>query len=145
MAFKISTGLVNIPIERDDVPVGTISFNPNNVTLREAFVSAYQEAIETQQKWTEKAVELDAMPDGEFGSEEATVKLTAISKLDNEAFEYFKDLLDGLFGKGSGTIVLGDSPLEIDATGSVFLQFMRNGIQPHLDKYVKEKSAKYVK
>lgn len=145
MSFKISTGIVQVPIERDDVSVGEITFNPADTAFREAVVALYQEANEKKDEWTKKATVLDEMPDGEPGDSQAISKFTAIAGLEREAFEYFKSLMDRLFGPGSGTIVFGDSPLDIDTTGGLFLQFMQQAVMPHLEKHVQNKRAKYVK
>lgn len=145
MAFKVSTGIVRVPIERDDQPVGEIKFNPADTAFREKVVELYHDADKQKDRWSIKAAEIDAMTDGESGSAESFDKFTAISALEKEAFEYFKALMDQLFGVGSGAIVFGDSPLDVDTTGTLFIQFMQEAVTPHLKEHVEKRKAKYVK
>ena len=122
MELNIETGAVHLPIARDGVPVGELTFSPQDVTFVEGFFRLYQkfEALSHQ------------APQGEGSEAEIFALLRALG-------ETVRSGLDDLFGPGSGALVFGEGVYH----PAVYAQFFE-GLTQILSDQRKDLSAPYL-
>lgn len=105
--IKIDTGLIEIPIVRDGADVGSISFNPNDVS----FVSRFYELIgvlekkEREIKLKQTAIEKDQSVD-KYGIPTNAFKKI---KLNDELCDFMNAEFDKVFGQGTCSVLFGNT------------------------------------
>lgn len=131
----IDTGVKEIEIKRDGKVVGTISFNPQDVSFVERFQSLYGELKSKFTEYEKRAKEIDKITaiDKDGIPENAIERLAYM----REVCEYMRSKIDNLFGVDTSQKVFGDA-LNME----VFTQFL-NGITPYISKERAEKTEKY--
>ncbi len=134
-ALEITTVGKRIPIVRDDVHVGELVFNPDDVVFAEKFYRMYGELQGKFTQYQMQAILLEK--DTALDENKLPVNLGERIALAKEACVYAYEQIDFLFGVGTSAMVFGDTFLV-----SAIEQFLR-GVQPHIQKARIEKIQKY--
>lgn len=130
--IDISTDLKRIPIRRDGVNVGEISFNPADVVFAEKF---YNIVSEFESKLTQYQSQYDALEKDAKGT---PVDMGEALRLLRESCTYIREKIDYVFGAGTCQIVFGDA-LSLE----IFPQFF-DGITPLIRTARVEKLQPYL-
>jgi hypothetical protein len=133
--IEIKTSLIHIPLIRDGVKTGEVSFNPNDNVFFETFYAMIGEFEEKEIEYKRRAKELD----NKNSKENPLASIADGIALRRESCEYFMDKIDELFGEGTAKMAFG-STLEPEVIGQFF-----DGIKPVFFEIRKEKMKKYTK
>lgn len=135
--LKLTTGRVEIPIERDGKNVGNLVFNPKDAGFAERFYGLITEFEDKEKEYKEKAAQLD---------EDKTKDTYGIPKnagagiaLLREICDYMRGKIDHVFGEGTSQLLFGDYN-----DPEMFQQFFE-GVTPYIQQARAEKVAKYTK
>lgn len=122
----INTGEITIPIERNGVNVGNISFNPESVEFAEAFIKLLESLEEKSRELETKAKELESLSEDEDSESELQIPKNAKENVElwKDVSTYLRSEIDVLFGENTSNIVFG-SVNSLD----MFFQFF-DGITP---------------
>lgn len=134
--LQISTGEKKIPVVRDGVSVGEITFNPQDVVFAEKFYRLINEFQMQFAQYQARARELEQ--DQTTDENGIPVHLDQQIALTKEACQFAYEQIDTLFGAGISAMVFGESFVP-----DTIIQFF-NGIAPFVQKVRAEKVAKYV-
>lgn len=136
MNLQINTGLVTIDIERDGTDVGSISFNPTDVTFAENLYALFEklEAKEKEYKAKEEQLKASAELD-EYGFPK---NIKEQMELYRTSCEFIRNEIDIIFGKNTSDIVFGRAN-----SFEIFEQFL-NGITPYIQSARDKKLSKYL-
>ncbi|HHV51798.1 MAG TPA: hypothetical protein GXX54_08930 [Clostridiales bacterium] len=134
--MKINTGTIRIPIERDNVMVGEIEVNPEDVVFAEKFYGLINELKAKEQEYGERLKGLENSNEvDEYGFPKSAETLIKISR---EICEYMRKRIDDVFGLGTSDIVFGKAN-----TLDMFSQFF-NGLTPYVTNAREKKIGKYL-
>lgn len=119
--MKLSSGRITIPVERDGVLTGEISFDPQDVRFAESFYSMMEGLTERERAY--------AQSEGTAMGERL--------RLLGEICGWITEQVEQVFGEGSsGVLFGGHSSMEL------FRQFFE-GVEPYITKARTKKTAKY--
>lgn len=133
--LNLTTSEKRIPIVRDGVNVGSIVFNPNDVTFAERFYKVMGEFQEKYKEFSQRAKIIDANQ----ALDENDLPVNANERIAflRDACQYFRERIDILFGVGTSQIVFGDV-MELE----IFPQFL-TGIAPYIQQARVSKVQQY--
>lgn len=122
--MKLTSGAITVPIERDGVMTGNITFNPEDVGFAERFYAL-----------TEKLGDKEREYDDILKNEEAQMgeKLRTLA----EICRWLREQVDIVFGAGCSETVFGEG-----CSPELFRQFFM-GIEPLIGKSRSGKTKKY--
>jgi len=138
-SLQINTGVIKIPITRDDEAVGDFIFNPNDSVTRERFFLLFKNL-------DEKKIELEHK-DQEIRRDKTLSKTEMIEKLnhlDIESANMIREQIDLLFGENTSQKVFGDYRVLRVPKGvrTPFEQFIYS-VLPYFNAATKSKIEKY--
>ena len=125
--LKIHTGQVCLNIVDDSGESrGVFKFNPNDITVAKRIYSLQGTIADKQKEYEERVNQAEA-------SEESSIELL------EEIVQYFRGVIDDIFGAGSSNILFGDA-----CSISMFDDFFE-GITPYYQKASEARVQKYKK
>lgn len=134
--MKILTGAITIPIERDGMKVGNISFNPSDVAFVEKLYTLLGKLEDKQKEYAEREDKIDAET-SEDGSK-ISANIGEKIALYKESCEYIRTEIDELFGEYTSDTVFGNTN-----NFDVFEQFL-SGVLPYIQEERDKKVSKYL-
>ena len=137
----INTGEITIPIERNGVNVGNISFNPESVEFAEAFIKLLESLEEKSRELEDKAKEIElVVEDDEDTEDELQIPKNAKENVElwKDVSTYLRSEIDVLFGENTSNIVFGS-----DNSLDMFFQFF-DGITPFVAQGREGKVEEYL-
>jgi len=135
--IEIKTSLVHIPLNKDGVNVGEVSFNPKDNLFFEKFYAMLGEFETKKIEYEERAKALDLDVNKDENGIPTNIK-TGIA-FRREVCEYFMSKIDELFGDGVSKMAFGNT-LEPEVIAQFF-----DGITPVFSEVRQEKVKKYIK
>lgn len=133
--MKITTGRIEIPIERDGETVGNLIFNPRDAGFAERFYGLIAEFETKEKEYKKKAAQLDKNKEtDDYGLPKNAGEGIALLR---EICEYMRAKIDHVFGVGASQLVFGDYN-----DPGMFGQFF-DGVTPYIQQARGEKIAKY--
>jgi len=133
--LKITTGVRTIPIERDGVNVGSISFNPEDLAFMDKVYALYAELRAKDSEWERRAKEIDAQTTLDENNMPINGAERSVYLL--EVCGYMRGRIDSVFGAGTSEIVFGDT-----MRFEVIEQFLY-AVEPHIKQARESKTAQY--
>lgn len=107
-SLKIDSGAVNLPIIRDGEETGTISFNPYDLAWVEKFEDLRPSVEKKLEEMSQEETDLDKVIETAEG--QALIDTQRKRKeLRREAFSYFYELIDSMFGEGTSKVAFGET------------------------------------
>lgn len=123
--LEIRTG-ISIPVTRDGVEVGSIHFNPNDISFSERIYGMIGELDAAEQEYSRRVAELE---------KDKTVDKYGMPANQRERFAIVRGIcetmhakIDETFGEGTSAMVFGGA-LDLDAIWQFF-----DGIMPSMDE-----------
>lgn len=134
-SLVLTTSEKRITITRDGANVGTVVFNPEDVTFAERFYKIMGEFQERYNEFSQRAKVIDANQTLDTdGLPVNTGERIAFLK---DACQYFRERIDILFGIGTSQVAFGDV-MELE----IFPQFLQ-GIAPYIQQARASKLQQY--
>ena len=121
-SFKISTGKIGVPIERDGENVGTFYFNPSDILVARKIMDLKKD-FEVKEKEFQKE------------SKKADTVEKQIALLE-EIVNYFRNKIDEVYGQGTSDLLFGEARVL-----EMFSGFF-DGINAHYQKASQERIEK---
>lgn len=133
--MKIETGL-SIPVERNGEHVGSLHFNPDDVSFAERIYGLIGELEQAEKAYEAKAKELEAdKAVDEYGIPK---NIRARLQFLREVCEDLYAKIDTVFGTGTSEMVFGGA-LSLSAIEQFF-----TGLAPHFEQVRTDKMAPYL-
>lgn len=136
----INTGEITIPIERNGVNVGNISFNPESVEFAESYIKLLESLEQKTKELEAKAKELESLSEDEDSENEIQIPKNAKENIElwKDVSTYLRSEIDILFGENTSNIVFGSNN-SLD----MFFQFF-DGIAPFVAEGREGKVEEYL-
>ncbi len=133
--MKLTTGRIEIPIERDGEDVGGLAFNPNDLAFVERYYGLISEFEAKEKEYQQKAEALEQ--NKEFDSYGIPKNMKEGLALLKDICQFMRSRIDYVFGEGTSQLVFGEAN-----TLDMFEQFFE-GVTPHIQKARTGKVEKY--
>lgn len=121
-SFKISTGKIGVPIERDGEDVGVFYFNPSDIASARKILDLKKDFEVKEKEFKKESKNAD--------TEEKQVALL------EEIVNYFRDKIDEVYGQGTSNLLFGEARV-LDMFSGFF-----DGINHYYMKASQERMAK---
>ncbi|ADY54713.1 hypothetical protein Sgly_0347 [Syntrophobotulus glycolicus DSM 8271] len=133
--MKLTTGRIEIPIERDGENVGSLAFNPNDMAFVDRFYGLIGDFEAKEKEYQEKALALEENTETDsYGIPKNMKERLALLK---DICGFLRGRIDYVFGDGVSQKVFGDAN-----TLDMFEQFF-DGIAPFIQQARVGKVEKY--